>query len=84
LDPADGPQDAQLDDGARVHLVHGDVARGGVSDGHGGVTYEDAGQGPGCEGGDPLASNAGVTSIACVMAPPVTRVTTATTPRWEN
>jgi Flp pilus assembly CpaF family ATPase len=29
LDPADGLQDAQLDDGARVHTVHGDVARGG-------------------------------------------------------
>ena len=29
LDPADGLQDAQLDDGARVHIVHGDVARGG-------------------------------------------------------
>ena len=29
LDPADGLQDAQLDGGARVHIVHGDVARGG-------------------------------------------------------
>jgi pilus assembly protein CpaF len=29
LDPADGLQDAQLDSGARVHIVHGDVARGG-------------------------------------------------------
>jgi pilus assembly protein CpaF len=29
LDPADGLQDAQLDNGARVHIVHGDVARGG-------------------------------------------------------
>ena len=29
LDPAEGLQDAQLDDGARVHIVHGDVARGG-------------------------------------------------------
>ena len=29
LDPADGLQDAQLDDGARVHIVHGDIARGG-------------------------------------------------------
>ena len=29
LDPAEGLQDAQLDDGSRVHLVHGDVARGG-------------------------------------------------------
>ena len=29
LDPADGLQDAQLDDGARIHIVHGDVARGG-------------------------------------------------------
>jgi pilus assembly protein CpaF len=29
LDPADGLQDAQLDDGARVHIVHRDVARGG-------------------------------------------------------
>jgi pilus assembly protein CpaF len=29
LDPAEGLQDAQLDDGARVHLVHGDIARGG-------------------------------------------------------
>jgi pilus assembly protein CpaF len=29
LDPAEGLQDAQLDDGARVHVVHGDVARGG-------------------------------------------------------
>ena len=29
LDPAEGLQDAQLDDGARIHIVHGDVARGG-------------------------------------------------------
>jgi pilus assembly protein CpaF len=29
LDPAEGLQDAQLDDGSRVHIVHGDVARGG-------------------------------------------------------
>ena len=29
LDPAEGLQDAQLDGGARVHIVHGDVARGG-------------------------------------------------------
>ena len=29
LDPADGLQDVQLDDGARIHIVHGDVARGG-------------------------------------------------------
>jgi pilus assembly protein CpaF len=29
LDPAEGLQDAQLDDGSRVHVVHGDVARGG-------------------------------------------------------
>ena len=29
LDPAEGLQDAQLDDGARVHVVHGDLARGG-------------------------------------------------------
>ncbi|HEX6235827.1 MAG TPA: ATPase, T2SS/T4P/T4SS family [Acidimicrobiales bacterium] len=29
LDPAEGLQDAQLVDGARVHIVHGDVARGG-------------------------------------------------------
>ena len=29
LDPAEGLQDAQRDDGARVHIVHGDVARGG-------------------------------------------------------
>jgi hypothetical protein len=29
LDPAEGLQDAQLDDGARVHIVHGDIARGG-------------------------------------------------------
>ncbi|HEY6697893.1 MAG TPA: hypothetical protein VIZ67_06690 [Acidimicrobiales bacterium] len=29
LGPADGLQDAQLDDGARVHIVHGYVARGG-------------------------------------------------------
>lgn len=29
LDPAEGLQDAQLDDGARVHVVHGDIARGG-------------------------------------------------------
>ena len=29
LDPAEGLQDAQLDDGARLHIVHGDVARGG-------------------------------------------------------
>jgi pilus assembly protein CpaF len=29
LDPAEGLQDAQLDDGSRVHMVHGDIARGG-------------------------------------------------------
>jgi len=29
LDPAEGLQDAQLADGARLHIVHGDVARGG-------------------------------------------------------
>jgi len=29
LDPSEGLQDAQLDDGARIHIVHGDVARGG-------------------------------------------------------
>jgi pilus assembly protein CpaF len=29
LDPAEGLQDAQLDDGARLHIVHGDVSRGG-------------------------------------------------------
>jgi pilus assembly protein CpaF len=29
LDAADGLQDAQLDDGARLHIVHGDVGRGG-------------------------------------------------------
>lgn len=29
LDPAEGLQDAQLDNGARVHIVHGDIARGG-------------------------------------------------------
>ncbi len=29
LDPAEGLQDAQLDDGARVHIVHGDLSRGG-------------------------------------------------------
>jgi pilus assembly protein CpaF len=29
LDPAEGLQDAQLDSGARVHIVHQDVARGG-------------------------------------------------------
>ncbi len=29
LDPAEGLQDAQLDDGARVHIVHGDISRGG-------------------------------------------------------
>ncbi len=29
LDPSDGLQDAQLDDGARLHIVHGDVSRGG-------------------------------------------------------
>jgi pilus assembly protein CpaF len=29
LDPAEGLQDAQLDDGSRVHIVHGDIARGG-------------------------------------------------------
>ena len=28
LDPAEGLQDAQLDDGARLHIVHGDVSRG--------------------------------------------------------
>jgi len=29
LDAAEGLQDAQLDDGSRLHIVHGDVARGG-------------------------------------------------------
>jgi pilus assembly protein CpaF len=29
LDPSEGLQDAQLDDGSRVHIVHTDVARGG-------------------------------------------------------
>ena len=29
LDPAEGLQDAQLDNGARLHIVHGDVARDG-------------------------------------------------------
>ncbi|MFM7068976.1 MAG: ATPase, T2SS/T4P/T4SS family, partial [Actinomycetes bacterium] len=29
LDPTDGLQDAQLDDGSRLHIVHGDLARGG-------------------------------------------------------
>jgi pilus assembly protein CpaF len=29
LDPAEGLQDAQLDNGARLHIVHGDVSRGG-------------------------------------------------------
>lgn len=29
LDPLEGLQDAQLDDGARVHIVHGDLSRGG-------------------------------------------------------
>src|SRR5690606_13519247 len=29
LDPAEGLQDAQLDDGARLHIVHSDLSRGG-------------------------------------------------------
>jgi pilus assembly protein CpaF len=29
LDAAEGLQDAQLDDGARLHIVHGDLSRGG-------------------------------------------------------
>jgi pilus assembly protein CpaF len=29
LDPAEGLQDAQLDDGSRVHIVHADLSRGG-------------------------------------------------------
>ncbi len=29
LDPAEGLQDAQLDTGARLHIIHGDLARGG-------------------------------------------------------
>ena len=29
LDPTEGLQDAQLDDGARLHIVHGDISRGG-------------------------------------------------------
>lgn len=29
LDPAEGLQDAQLDSGARLHIVHGDISRGG-------------------------------------------------------
>lgn len=29
LDPTEGLQDAQLDDGSRLHMVHGDIGRGG-------------------------------------------------------
>ena len=29
FDPSEGLQDAQLDDGARLHIVHGDIGRGG-------------------------------------------------------
>ncbi len=29
LDPTEGLQDAQLDTGARLHIVHGDISRGG-------------------------------------------------------
>ena len=29
LDPVEGLQDAQLDDGSRLHIVHGDLSRGG-------------------------------------------------------
>lgn len=29
LDASEGLQDAQLDDGSRLHIVHGDIARGG-------------------------------------------------------
>jgi len=29
LDPSEGLQDAQLDNGSRLHIIHGDVARGG-------------------------------------------------------
>lgn len=29
LDPTEGLQDAQLEDGARLHIVHGDLSRGG-------------------------------------------------------
>jgi len=29
LDPSEGLQDAQLEDGSRIHIVHGDIARGG-------------------------------------------------------
>ena len=29
LDPTEGLQDAQLDDGARLHIVHGDISHGG-------------------------------------------------------
>ncbi|MBA3281108.1 MAG: CpaF family protein [Acidimicrobiia bacterium] len=29
LDPTEGLQDAQLDDGSRIHIVHGDIGRGG-------------------------------------------------------
>lgn len=29
LDPSEGLQDAQLDNGSRVHIVHGDLTRGG-------------------------------------------------------
>lgn len=29
LDPTEGLQDAQLDSGARLHIVHGDISRGG-------------------------------------------------------
>ena len=29
LDPSEGLQDAQLDTGARLHIVHGDVGRDG-------------------------------------------------------
>jgi pilus assembly protein CpaF len=29
LDPAEGLQDAQLESGARLHIVHGDIGRDG-------------------------------------------------------
>lgn len=70
LDPGEGLQDAQLDDGSRMHIVHGDIARGG----HlivnirkfSGVAYRDLEQLVATDMLDPLTASF---LTACVRAP---------------
>lgn len=69
LDPSQGLQDAQLDDGARLHIVHGDLSRGG----HvmvnirkfTGVAFRDLGELVGC---GTLSAHAASFLRACVKA----------------